>query len=242
MHRHESPSDLQAALEGHRVAISGAVTGPSSSQLQHGHISVDISDLKAASPVYASTAPRDLSGAVSAVPVSGLCTNESVDPIAGLGLVMTQTGNISCAIFPGDLVCYKKQSAHAERIETGMVAKISWPEDRTQLCSRQSSVKLVVLPSTAAASSSRLKEQTIPLAAVVSTACWLSAADHSRFFPDERYACAAASCLSGEFGRWQALLGKLASRYPGLIPSWKRVEVLVQRLGADHRVQSAICR
>ena len=238
--RHESTSKLQACMEGHQVAITGAVSGSTSCQLQEGAAQIDISNLKAANPAYASTAPKDLSGAVCAVPVSVYCTNETADSIQGLGVLMTSAGSISCVILPGDLLCFKKPSRAAQ---FGMVSAISWSRDQGHSCSRQASDVKLEVEIASAATSSRPQKQEISLAMVLSMASWLSASDYHMFFPDEEhsYACPAATCLKDEHGRWQNLLSRITSS-ASPIPAWKRLEVLVQKLGSDLQIQSAICR
>ena len=233
--------DMQAGLDGHRVAITGAVKGSTScSLLRPGYASVTLSNLKAASPVYASTAPRDLSGVSSAVPVYVYSTNEPVDPILGLGLVKPGSADICCVILAGDLVCYKKQPR-----QIGTVDKILWPDgDALQHVGLYSNVRLQIAPHAGAAASTRhRKPQEVPLAALVSTACMLSEADYCKCFPGEAayaaYACPAVTCLRTEVSSPKQ---QVSSQAAGATPSWRRLEVLVQCLGPDQQVQSAICR
>lgn len=238
--------DIQASLEGHRVFITGAVAGLAAITLrEQGLISVSLSSLTACSPVYASTAPQDLSGAAYAVPVT-VCSSSPAGTIGGIGLVMPGAANICCTILPGDVIRFVKKAGQAQQI--GIVAGIAWPEDRPMLCSRQGSkLQLQILAVGSQASSGafqvqrqvqRQKTAAIPFSAVLSTACLLSEDEYSQCFPCAAHACPAVTCLRDKDGKLQELRDELA----GLKPSWKRLEVLVQSVGDDQQVQSAICR
>lgn len=229
------------------MAITGAAAGSTSSlPLPQGRASVNLSRLRACSPLYASTAPQALSGAAFAVPVS--VASNPAQSIFGMGLVMRAAADICCTILPGDFICFRRKAGQPRQI--GIVAGISWPGRQPSLCSRTDSsltMQILLVASETASGfyvqSLRQKPKSIkiPFSAVLSTACLLSVDEFRRAFPEAAHACPADTCLQYVHGKVQELLG-LPDEHAGPAPSWRRLEVLVQSVGADQQVHSAICR
>ncbi|KAK9864410.1 hypothetical protein WJX84_000409 [Apatococcus fuscideae] len=135
--------------------------------------------------------------------------------------------------------------------QIGVVAAVEWPDKAPQACSSQDlRIKLRVIPVASDASGTYQALRpgrssaacSIPFSAVDCTACLLSSEEYKAAFPGEQYACPAATCLEDQDGRMQQLVAAADICLESLSPAWRRLEVLVQCLGPDHQVQSAICR
>ncbi|KAK9862654.1 hypothetical protein WJX84_012134 [Apatococcus fuscideae] len=237
----------QASLEGHKLAVTGAIQGrlpPSPNQQSPVHI--DLRNIRACSPIFASSTPAQLSGADYIVPIFSGCVDiDNASPL-GLGTVLPGSHDIQHVILRGDLVTFQKQANHPRQI--GVVQDIEWPSEPPQPCSRQDShlkLSLISVAGPVPPSPYQLARKPTPskvaFSAVISTAAVLSAEEHDAAFPQEELASPAVTCLKDQGGRVQRLVREVFGREQRLPPAWRRLELLVQALGVGRPIQSAIC-
>ena len=240
---------LQASLAGHTLALAGAIHGvpslPANSQTP---LHVDLSNVHACSPAFASSAPVQLSEARSIVPIfSGYNDGTAGCPV-GLGAVMQGSADIQQVVIIGDLVAFQKQANHARQI--GILERIEWPAEPPQPCSRQDPHLKLSLISVASASpaatshyqlSPRHVASRVAFSAVTSSAAVLPAEEYAAVFPIERFASAAATCLKDEGGEVWDRIRTVVGAGETSPPAWRRLALLVQAAAGQGSIQSAMC-
>ena len=240
---------LQASLEGHRLAVTGAIRGLLQwSATQQSPLHATFSHVHACSPMFAASPPVQLCEADRIVPVLSSKDEDAADPLIGLGVIMQGSSDIQHVILKGDLVAFQKQANHARQV--GIVKDIEWPCQPPQPCSRQDSrlkLSLVVVATAASSASSHYQIAAKPspskvhFSAATSKAIVLSAQEHAIAFPQEEYASPAVTCLKDRAGKVQDLIRDILGKGRSMPPSWRRLEILVQAIGEHLPVQSAIC-